>query len=153
LDDQVDELAKQAARVPEEPTGYEQLRAEIQREEKTVDELGTQLHHKQVELNASARISAYQDAELMRKDNKKQMLATAAAPLAVLFAVCTAVAWLDHRKRRIRSAGQVSRGLGIRVVGAVPARANLARELAAHAGDEGHPALESIDALRTLLLH
>jgi capsular exopolysaccharide synthesis family protein len=61
------------------------------------------------------------------------------------------VAWLDVRQRRVRSAGDVAAGLGIRVVGAVPGVPYLERRLAA-ADLEGCPAVESFDAIRTLLL-
>src|SRR5205823_877413 len=54
------------------------------------------------------------------------------------------------------SAGEISRGLGIRVVGAVPRMADLGRQLVGAAGEselEGTPVMESIDAIRTRLLH
>jgi capsular exopolysaccharide synthesis family protein len=65
----------------------------------------------------------------------------------VLVLVGLAFAWLEFRARRIRSSEEVAAGLGIRVLGAVP-------ELGAR-GDAvgGAGALESIDAIRTLLLH
>src|SRR5262249_31644163 len=69
--------------------------------------------------------------------------------------VCVILALREHRQRRIQNAGEVARGLGIRVVGAVPHLPNLELHLVGPTGEpelEGHPALESIDALRTLLL-
>jgi polysaccharide biosynthesis transport protein len=129
---------------------------DIRSMEKVVDDLNGKLQRERVEQAAQPRITSFQDAELMKLDNKKQLLATATAPVAVLLSVCMGLAWLDHRQRRIRSAVQVSRGLGIRVVGAVPEVANLERQLVGPTGEpllEGHPVLESIDALRTILLH
>ena len=75
--------------------------------------------------------------------------------MVVLLGVCMSLAWLDVRQRRIRSAGEVSRGLGIRVVGAVPTVPHLEHHLVGPTGEpdlEGHPVLESIDAIRTQLL-
>jgi len=70
-----------------------------------------------------------------------------------VFGCCLAVAWFEFRRRRIQSAEEVSAGLGIRVVGAVPASADVERILTAPAGqNEQHLLHESIDALRTLLL-
>jgi len=56
----------------------------------------------------------------------------------------------------VRSAGEISRGLGIRVVGAVPRMPHLERHLVGPTGEselEGTPVMESIDAIRTRLLH
>ncbi len=101
-------------------------------------------------------MTGYQDAELMKKDIKKQLLGTLVAPIAIFGAVCVGLALLEHRQRKIRSAGEISRGLGIRVVGAVPRMPHLERRLVGPGGEsdlEGTPIMESIDAIRTRLLH
>src|SRR5262249_13723032 len=67
--------------------------------------------------------------------------------LAVLALVALGIALLEFRARRIRTAEEVATGLGIRVVGAVP-------QLKGPAGQDGQQGVvESIDAIRTLLLH
>src|SRR5436305_12425408 len=104
-----------------------------------------------IELQAASRISLYQPADLQKKDIKKQVLATVAAPVAVLFTVCTGLSWTEYRQRRIRTAGEVSRGPGIRVGGAVPDLPDLERHLVGPTGEselEGDPVLESTDASR-----
>jgi capsular exopolysaccharide synthesis family protein len=134
----------------------EALKEQAKREEELVADLGRRVERERVEIKAAPRISRFQDAELMRKETKKQVLATAVAPIAMFGAVCMGLALYDFRQRRIRSASQVSRGLGIRVVGAVPEVPNLERQLVGPSGEpmlEGQPVLESIDALRTVLLH
>ena len=128
----------------------EAQRAEIMRLEKLQDDIGTEEEKLSVELKAPPRVSVWQNADLQKRDMKKQILATVAAPLGVILLVCMGVAWLDVRQRRVRSAGDVASGLGIRVVGAVPGAAHLERQLATEL--EGHPALESFDAIRTQLL-
>ncbi len=133
----------------------DRLRDNIKQEEQFVNDLALRLRKEEVDLQAGQRVTQAQDAELQKKDMKKQILGVIVAPVAVLLGVCMGVAWLDVRQRRIRSAGEVSRGLGIRVVGAVPTVPNLEHRLVGPAGEpdlEGHPALESIDALRTQLL-
>jgi polysaccharide biosynthesis transport protein len=147
-----DELAKTPPLLAE----YEQLAGEITREDDTSNRLGAQLDRERLELKAASRITSYQDAELLKKDPKKQILATAVSPVAVLFAVCVGLAWMEFRKRRVRKASEISRGLGIRVVGAVPSVTNLQRHLVSLDGEnelEGTPVMESIDAIRTRLLH
>jgi capsular exopolysaccharide synthesis family protein len=131
------------------------LKDHIRKREQFVNELDLKLNREEMELQAPPRVSKHQDAELQKKDMKKQLLAVIVSPVVVLLGVCMGVAWLDVRQRRIRSAGEVSRGLGIRVVGAVPSVPNLEHHLVGPTGEpdlEGHPALESIDALRTQLL-
>src|SRR5262249_48176998 len=83
-------------------------------------------------------------------------LAAIAAPIAMLFAVCAGLAWWEWRKQKVQGAGEISRGLGIRVVGAVPRQDGLEKQLVGPAGEtvlEGTPVMESIDAIRTRLLH
>jgi capsular exopolysaccharide synthesis family protein len=135
---------------------YDNLVDEIRHKEKAVSDLANRLQHETIELRASPRVTSFQDAELMKKDTKKQLLATITAPIAVFGAVCMSLAWFDFRQRRVRTATQVSRGLGIRVVGAVPNMPGLERRLPVAGSDsdlEGTPVLESIDAIRTQLLH
>jgi capsular exopolysaccharide synthesis family protein len=156
LGKEIARLTTEAAKVPVQASAYDELADEIKRDEKIVDEISAKLERERVELRAASRVSKYQDAELMKKDTKKQMLATLVAPLAVLCSVCGGLALLEHRQRKVRSAAEISRGLGIRVVGAVPRMPNLERHLVGPAGDsdlEGTPVMESIDAIRTRLLH
>jgi capsular exopolysaccharide synthesis family protein len=156
LVEKLNELNKQLITVPALITKHEHVVDEIAREEKLLDRLGTKLKEAELELKAASRFTVYQDAELLRPDNKKQMLAAGVSPVATMLAVCMALALLDFRLRRVRSATQVSRGLGIRVVGAVPNLPGLERRLVGPSGEpalEGHPVLESIDALRTVLIH
>jgi capsular exopolysaccharide synthesis family protein len=130
--------------------------AEIKSDELFAASLNEKIQRLQVEVRGANRIQLYQEAELQKKDTKKQLLGAIAAPVLVFFLTCMLLAMGEHRKRRIHHAGEVSRGLGIRVVGAVPDLPNLEHRLVGPTGEpelEGHPALESIDALRTLLLH
>jgi succinoglycan biosynthesis transport protein ExoP len=131
------------------------LHEQIEADKRFINDLSLRLQGEQVDLALAQRVTKIQDAELQKKDMKKQIMATAVSPVMVLMAVCMLVSWLDVRQRRIRSAGEVARGLGIRVVGAVPSVPDLEHHLIGPNGEpelEGHPALESIDALRTMLL-
>lgn len=133
----------------------DRLREHIRREESFVNDLHLRLRKEELDLVAGPRVTKLQDAELQKKDIKKQILGTVAAPVIAILGVCLGLAWLDVRQRRIRSAGEVSRGLGIRVVGAVPTVPNLEHHLIGPGGEpdvKDYHALESIDALRTQLL-
>lgn len=121
----------------------ENLRTKIQREQKMAEEIWAQAESVRAELGSQPRITIHQSAALQKKDIKRQVMAAGVSPLMALAAICLAVAWLEFRTRRIHNADEVATGLGIRVVGSVP-------PLTRQGAPEG--ALESIDAIRTLLL-
>jgi capsular exopolysaccharide synthesis family protein len=153
----VKELAAKVAQIGASTNELEALRADVRREEQTVNDLGSQVEHLRIEVRSNPpRVSLFQEADLQKKDMKKQILATAAAPIGVVFAVCMGLAWSEHRQRRVRSACDVAEGLGMRVVGAVPALRNAERHLVGTNGEpeiEAYPVLESFDGIRTQLLH
>ncbi len=156
LEKEITRLQAQATLAPFQASEIEQLAAEIKSDENIADKMRNDLEKARLELEAASRVTGYQDAELMKKDIKKQLLGTLVAPIAIFGAVCVGLALLEHRQRKIRSAGEISRGLGIRVVGAVPRMPHLERRLVGPGGEsdlEGTPIMESIDAIRTRLLH
>ncbi len=153
----VKNLTEQVNKIGTSTNELESLRADVHREQQFVSDLGTQVDRLRVEVQSNPpRVSLFQEADLQRKDAKKQLLAAVAAPVAVLFAVCMGLAWTEHKQRRVCSAGDVSGGLGLRVVGAVPTLRNAERHLVGANGEpelEAYPVLESFDAIRTQLLH
>jgi capsular exopolysaccharide synthesis family protein len=154
LDVVVAGLAQEADRIGNTNNEMEFLRGDIRNDTAMRDNIATQLNRLKMDLHSPPRIAVYQDAELQKKDIRKQVLATVAAPIVVWLAVCMCLAWLEYRQRKIHTAGEVASGLGIRVVGAIPRLPNLERQLIGGDADvDGHTALESIDAIRTLLLH
>jgi capsular exopolysaccharide synthesis family protein len=156
LEKDVNELKAKVAQIGTSTTDLETLRADVRREEQLVNDLGNQVDRLRVEVKSPARVSLFQEADLQKKDAKKQILAAVAAPVGVLFAVCMGLAWSEYKQRRVRCAGDVADGLGIRVVGAVPALRHAERHLVGANGEPdvaAYPVLESFDAIRTQLLH
>ncbi|MFM7151113.1 MAG: polysaccharide biosynthesis tyrosine autokinase [Gemmataceae bacterium] len=156
LRNEIGRLTKETAKTPILAAEYEHIADEIKRDEKILEEIGHRLERERVELRAATRIRSFQDAELMKPEIKKQILAAAFSPLAVFGSVAMGLAYLEFRKRRIRSSLEISRGLGIRVVGAIPSMPHLEKYLVNAAGEsdlEGTPVMESIDAIRMRLLH
>jgi capsular exopolysaccharide synthesis family protein len=151
LQNEVKTLGAEADKIGTSSTEIEMLRAEIKQEEEVMERVGHELQALQVELRSPPRVSLYQEAGLQKKDNKRQLLATVMAPLVVLFGVCFCIAWMEFRARRIHSADEVVTGLGMRIVGTVPVLASSSGQALA-GGDDGHTLLESIDAIRTVLL-
>ena len=155
LDTQMKETSEKAVKFSTAPTELDTLARGIETDAKLLDELGSKLAHERIEQGAPARIAIHQEADLQKKDSKKQIMASVGAPLGVLFLVCMGVAWSDYRQRRVHSAQEIANGLGIRVVGAVPSVPNFEQHVIGASGQpdlEGQPVLESIDAIRTLLL-
>jgi capsular exopolysaccharide synthesis family protein len=155
LNDGIDRMQTDAEKTGKWSSELTAMLKEIDSKQQVLDSLSKASLAAQADVNSTPRISPFQTAELQKRDAKKQLLATIAAPVAVLFLVCMGVAWLDVRQRRVRSAGDVAAGLGIRVVGAVPGVAGLERRLVGPDGVpdlEGCPAAESFDSLRTMLL-
>jgi capsular exopolysaccharide synthesis family protein len=152
---EVDKLKTDAEKVGTSSTTVEMLREEIKVDEQFSDKVGAQLDQLRVELQSPHRVNLYQEAGLQKKDTKKQLAATILAPLGVLGCICLTISWLEFRLRRIRTAEEVIKGLGMRVMGAVPDVPQASRRLlvgtAAEQGSGEH-LLESIDSIRTVLL-
>jgi capsular exopolysaccharide synthesis family protein len=152
---QVEDLSREAAKQGNHSTELETMGQEIKRDERALDRLWEEKDKLGIELRRPSRVTLYQEAALLDKDVKKQLIGTILGPVAVLALVCFAVGWWEFRARRICSAEEVALGLGMRVVGAVPALPRAARKPAGSEEDEsvyGHGLLESIDGIRTVLL-
>jgi capsular exopolysaccharide synthesis family protein len=152
LSDEVLALEKEADKIGTSSTEMEILRAEIKLEQAVMDRVSHELNSLQVELRSPPRVTLSQRAGLQKKDNKRQLLATALAPVAVLVGVCFCIGWWEFRARRIHSADEVLTGLGMRIVGTVPVLGGTPQGQLAGDGQDGHNVLESIDAIRTVLL-
>jgi capsular exopolysaccharide synthesis family protein len=152
---EVTELNKQADEIGGTSTEFERQRAEVLRQEIFVNGMTDSLELLKIEKDTPARTSLYQEAELQKRDMKRQLAATILSPVAVLVLVCFGVGWWECRAKRIQTPDEVSTGLGIRVVGAVPDLPGKAQRRAivnAEVDARGHHLLESIDAIRSLLL-
>jgi capsular exopolysaccharide synthesis family protein len=132
------------------------LRNEIQQDEQLVNQLASKVNLLEIEVGSPTRVSLYQDAGLQKADTKRRMMAAILGPIASLVLVCFGVGWWEFRARRIQTPDEVVNGLGIRVVGAVPAVPGQALDRLVTSGDlqDGLESsmVESIDAIRTMLL-
>jgi len=150
-------LAKEAGTFGRSSTAFELLRAEVAREGQFVDEVGKRRDILRMEQRRPPRVTIFQEAALQKHDLKRQALSATCAAVAGLFLAGFLIAWLECRTRRIHSAEEVTTGLGLRVVGAVPPTAPTVLRLAAAVADgkqqpDEHHFLESIDGIRTMLL-
>jgi capsular exopolysaccharide synthesis family protein len=151
---EVETLSREADKVGTSSTELEMLREEIQREDKVSTRVGDEKDVLQIEIHSQPRVTLNQDAAIQKKDIKRQLLAVILCPLVVLVGVCLLVGWWEFRARRIQSSEEVIKGLGMRVVGVVPALPVRVRSRLVTSGKEaaGSSLLESIDGIRTVLL-
>jgi len=154
LQGEVQALEKEADKVGTSSTELEMLRAEVQRDDKVANRVGDELDVLKIELRSPPRVTLNQESAIQKKDVKRFVLALILGPLVALVGVCLAVAWIEFRGRKIQNSDEVMRGLGMRVVGAVPALPLRVRSRpgAASKGAAGNSLLESIDGIRTVLL-
>jgi capsular exopolysaccharide synthesis family protein len=154
LREDVEALGKEADKVGTSSTELEMIRAEVQRDDKVATRVGDELDVLRIELRSPPRVTLNQEAAIQKKDIKRFVLALALGPLVALVGVCLAVAWQEFRARRIQNSDEVMRGLGMRVVGAVPALPLRVRSkpTAANQSAAGNTLLESVDGIRTVLL-
>ncbi len=132
------------------------IEAEIQQQEKAVAELFHAVQRAEVAEQAEPRITPIGEAEWQPRDARKRLLMLVLAPLAALCGVILAVSWWEFSARRIQGPDEVVSGLAMRVVGAVPELPD-PRRLQSGADPQGqdayrHNLIESIDAIRTMLL-
>jgi capsular exopolysaccharide synthesis family protein len=127
------------------------IRDEIRLESEAADRISKEIGPMEVDLRSPLRILPSQDAGIQKKDIKRWLMAQIGAPLAAFLFACVGVAFMEFRGRRIQSTDEVAGGLGLRVIGSVPALTKAAQR----PDDEEvyeHELLESIDGIRTLLL-
>jgi succinoglycan biosynthesis transport protein ExoP len=149
-------LSKDLDRVNISSKKYDLLDSEIQQEQKNADRLFDVFKQAQMEEEAETRVTPIGEAELQNRDAKKRLLMLILAPIAAFFASMLAVAWWEFAARRIHEPDEVVAGLAMRVVGAVPELPDPKRQrIGADPQAEEilrHNLIESIDAIRTMLL-
>ncbi|MFO0964510.1 MAG: polysaccharide biosynthesis tyrosine autokinase [Gemmataceae bacterium] len=156
LDSRKAELEKSLARLEKETdvvntqTAKKQLLdAEIAQAEHNVAELDKARTSLIVAEEAESRVAPVGEAEYQKLASKKRILLIIMAPFLGLVLVSLAVAWRESSARRITSVEEVAQGLSLRVVGTVPVLPQGDKTAGA---EPGHHLVESIDAIRTMLL-
>ncbi len=158
-------LTKDTARYGEESRALskgsldmESYKQEIAQAEETAKRVATELEALTVESRAPQRITELEKAHITQADDKKRRtLATVLAGFGVMGSILLFIGWKEHRARRVSSVDEVEQGLGIQLLGTVPAMPKQGWRLL---GGEAEPSLEwddqlaeALDATRTLLLH
>jgi capsular exopolysaccharide synthesis family protein len=151
----VDDLAKSVGQITLWSARLSIIESEIQQQDKAVAELFQAHNRAEVEVNGTLPLSRIGDAEWQPRDAKKRLLLLILAPLAAFFGMVLAVGWWEFSARRIQGPDELASGLAIRVVGAVPELPDPRRAIASDPQSQAiyrHNLIESIDAIRTMLL-
>jgi capsular exopolysaccharide synthesis family protein len=155
LETEINKLQAEMDKITTTAPELENLKSEIGRDTVIAADFGKRLELLRYELLAKSRISIFDEGTLAPLERKKQIMGTGAGGFIALASVMLGVSIWEFRRRRVHSSDEVSVGLGIPVVGSVPASAYVEQMINAPAEEEdGDPLLtESIDAIRTQLLH
>jgi polysaccharide biosynthesis transport protein len=119
--------------------------------------IGEELEVLNVELRARSRIQPLESADAPRKEEDKRVSMAGMAGFGTFGIFVLGVAFLEFRTRRISSIDEVTQGLGLRVMGSLPPIRNPGRRTARIGGGSdpyrGNVLTESIDSIRTMILH
>jgi len=153
------EIKKDSRAIEEAPgagLAFKEVEFDIEQAESEVRSVTTAINQLEVEMNDPPRVRQLQEAVGYKVDNllRKSQLAGAAG-IAMLGLCVAGIAYLEFRNRRVSTVDEVTQGLGVRVVGTVPACPRRIRSKAAGAKASYWKSMlaESVDAARTLLLH
>jgi succinoglycan biosynthesis transport protein ExoP len=155
LDDEVDRLATESPRSINKRGQdlVQSLREEIDQREDILRRVFTQLEIYNVEKGAPSRVWALEPEPIVTHQDvrKRQLSGAAGGGLGGFALVVFGLAWWDCRSRRVNSADEVVRGIGLKLLGTLPMVPARTRQRAALAWQ--NLLLESVDAIRTMLLH
>jgi succinoglycan biosynthesis transport protein ExoP len=134
------------------------LQAEVTQTEGTVKKIEEKAEALRIELGAPSRVELMQEAVVAPRDDRKQMQLAGMAGIGMFAAAVFGISWVEFRARRVSSLDEVSQGLGLKLLGAVP---TLPERVRRRLGDPAavrdfywHNLLtESVDVTRTLLVH
>lgn len=137
----------------------ESTQDEVLQAERAAEQVGGQVEALRVELEAPPRIHLIEKAEMPAPTgSRKQALAAVAAGWGTFAMVLFGVAWWNARGQRIERVDEVVHGLGMDLVGILPARPRRLQrrqKQAAIGVDRSwvNLLMESIDSARAMLMH
>lgn len=130
------------------------IQDEIGHADNAAKRIGEELEALSVELKAPSRVRQLETADTPRQEEDKRVAMAGMAGCGTFGLFALGIALLEFRSRRISSIDEVTQILGLRVVGALPPTSDL--DLRSRRGTDargGGPLTESIDSIRTMLLH
>jgi capsular exopolysaccharide synthesis family protein len=159
LDKEVNRLRKEIEDIGKSTLDIDSYKAEITQAEELAKKFAHQVEALTVEKNAPVRIKHLQDAYVTRPDEQKRKLVAAGiSGTGALALVLFLIAWWQSRRQRVNSVDEVTHGLGMELMGTVPALPS--RRQLQISSSSAKPDIrwqniltESVDTARTMLLH
>ena len=121
LEAQVGKVREEAERLGTSSIDIEMMRVNIENREQVLSVIGSQREELRIEVDSDARVTELIPARVPISPDPSRRI-----PLTVLASLCAfglplfCVAWWDTRSRHINGAEEVSKGLGLTVLGSVP---------------------------------
>jgi capsular exopolysaccharide synthesis family protein len=159
LKDEVEQRTKDAQDLSKGAIGLEWLQEEIAKVEHVSKQVGGRVEALKVELEPPERVTLLEDTVATQVRTRSRQLQTAGgAGLIAFLVVLFGVALWEFRARRVSGSEDITRGLGMRLVGSLPLLPDSALRPTpgAHRPRDRqwqHLLTESVDAARAVLLH
>jgi capsular exopolysaccharide synthesis family protein len=154
------DIQKYSRAIEEAPTINQTMKEtefEIDQTTEEVKTLTSRVSELEIEQNDPPRVRVLQEAVGYKGDNfARRVQLTIAAGVLLLGLSAVGIALLEFRTRRVSTVDEVTQGLGVRVVGTVPACPRRIRNGVINSNRMSYwksMLAESVDAARTLLLH
>jgi succinoglycan biosynthesis transport protein ExoP len=154
---EVGQVSEGAQKLGAQAIEMESIQDEIKSADEIAKTIGHELEALKIELNAPDRIHLLEAAKLPPPlDGSKKVQLTGMASFGAFAAVVFLISFLEFQAKRVSSVDEVTHGLGIRIVGtmpAIPERGRGAIKQLPGSRQElwQHQLIESIDATRILL--
>ncbi len=157
LNEDVERLDKDSRSMAKQGVDLESIREEISQADEVMKKVGAQAEALTVERTARPRIKPLEEGNSSQPDQQtRRLLGAVGGGLGTLVLVVFGFSWFECRSLRVNSADEVVLGLGLQVMGTLPllpSRSRWRRVGAAGQPDWEHLLRESVDSMRTLLLH
>lgn len=155
LKEQAEALEKQLMVFGRGTADLENRKVKVRTLQQMTEEMNRDLHKIWLEKQAPQRVQRIEEAIAPSGTSVKRKIALVAfSGVASFILVGLAVSFFEFQARRISSSAQLVDGLGLRVVGALPSISRPGKKaLAAANGDLNRLLVESIDTIRTNLIH
>jgi capsular exopolysaccharide synthesis family protein len=156
LKPEVEHLSKRLAELGKKGVKLDSFREDVSHIEEMVKRFKQEQEALRVEVQAPSRVAVLEEATVSRVNvGARKWMMTAAAGLGAFCFALFAVSWLEYRARRVDTVDEVVLGLGMRLVGTVPAmpRGGAYGKKTAGQDPARQVLTESVDAARTNLLH
>ncbi|MEM9659365.1 MAG: polysaccharide biosynthesis tyrosine autokinase, partial [Planctomycetota bacterium] len=151
-ENQVQEKTDRLTRLGQNDPAMEMLLGDIENLREVQKELSVRLQGMAVQKVAADRVRVIQNAVATPKINTIERFTIAGiGGLAAMLATCYAVALIEFRRRRLNGPRDIDEGLGVRVLGVLPA--TTARKSLAGGSLVSAQVAESIDNVRATLMH